>query len=98
VALFVTGLLLKQIGVVIAGLTLVAGAFPMSLVFTNRSELGRVVFGVIGAVVYLGGLVSLLLAVLPTRTSVDSVTTLFGWTMILALITTWVGNIPALRR
>jgi hypothetical protein len=25
-------------------------------------------------------------------------TTLFGWTMILALVTTWIGNIPALRR
>jgi tetratricopeptide (TPR) repeat protein len=98
VALFGAGLLLKQIGLLIAGLTLVAGAFPMSLVFTNRSKLGRVVFAVIGGVVYLGGLVSLLLALLPTGATIDSVTALFGWTMILALITTWVGNIPALRR
>jgi tetratricopeptide (TPR) repeat protein len=98
VALFVAGLLLKQVGVVIIGLTLVAGAFPMSLVFTNRSEIGRVVFGVIGGVVYLGGLISLLLVTLPAGATLDAVTALFGWTMILALVTTWVGNIPALRR
>ena len=98
VALFVAGLLLKQVGVVIIGLTLVAGAFPMSLVFTNRSEIGRVVFGVIGGVVYLGGLISLLLVMLPAGATLDAVTALFGWIMILALVTTWVGNIPALRR
>jgi tetratricopeptide (TPR) repeat protein len=98
VALFVAGLVLKQISVIIVGLTLVAGAFPMSLVFTNRSKIGCLVFGAIGGVVYLGGLVSLLLAVLPAGATVDAVTALFGWIMILALITTWVGNIPALRR
>ncbi len=98
VALFVAGLVSKQIGVIIVGLTLVAAAFPMSLVFTNRSKIGRLVFGVIGGGVYLGGLVSLLLAVLPTGATVDSVTALFGWIMILALISTWIGNIPALRR
>ena len=55
-ALFAAGLLLKQIGVIFLGLTLIAAAFPMSLVFTNRSKAGRVVFGLVGAFVYLGGL------------------------------------------
>jgi tetratricopeptide (TPR) repeat protein len=95
--LFLTGLLLKQIGVIIVGLTLVAGAFPMSLVFTNQSKIGRISFAVIGAVVYLGGLVSLLLALTPLGATAETVTGLFGWTMILALLTTWIGNIPALR-
>ncbi len=98
VGLFIAGLLLKQIGVVIVGLTLVAAAFPMSLVFTNRSKRGQIVFSIIAGLVYLGGLVSLLLAVLPNGATVDSVTLIFGWTMILALVTTWIGNIPALRR
>jgi hypothetical protein len=97
-ALFVTGLLSKQICVIFVGLTLIAAAFPMSLVFTNRSKAGRVVFGLVGAFVYLGGLLSLLLVVLPVGSGGGFATTLFGWTMILALVTTWIGNIPALRR
>jgi tetratricopeptide (TPR) repeat protein len=96
--LFAAGLALKQIGVVIAGLTMVAATFPMSLIFTNRSRTGRIVFTVIGAFVYLGGLVSILLATIPGAGSVEFTTTLFGWTMILALVTTWLGNLPALRR
>jgi tetratricopeptide (TPR) repeat protein len=96
--LFAAGLALKQIGVVIAGLTMVAATFPMSLIFTNRSRTGRIVFIVIGAFVYLGGLVSILLATIPGAGSVEFTTTLFGWTMILALVTTWLGNLPALRR
>jgi tetratricopeptide (TPR) repeat protein len=97
-ALFGTGLWMKQIGVIFFGLTLIAAAFPMSLFFTNRSKKGRVVFGLVGAFVYLGGLFSLLLVVLPVGSARGFATTLFGWTMLLALITTWLGNVPALRR
>src|ERR1700688_3375034 len=96
--LFATGLCTKQISVIFVGLTLIAAAFPMSLVFTNRSKPGRIVFGLVGGFVYLGGLVSLLLLVLPRDDARGFATTLFGWTMILALVTTWLGNIPALRR
>jgi tetratricopeptide (TPR) repeat protein len=96
--LFAAGLLIKQMSVIFVGLTLIAAAFPMSLVFTNRSKPGRIVFGLVGAFVYLGGLLSLLLASLPAGSQEGLATTLFGWTMILALITTWLGNIPALRR
>jgi Flp pilus assembly protein TadD len=96
--LFAAGLLLKQIGLIIAGLTMVAAAFPMSLVFTNRSRRGRIVFSLIGTLVYLGGLISIFLATVPGASTVEFVTVLFGWTMILALLTTWLGNIPALRR
>jgi tetratricopeptide (TPR) repeat protein len=97
-AMFVTGLLAKQISVIFVGLTLTAAAFPMSLVFTNRSKAGRLVFSLVGALVYLGGLISFLLVILPVGGASSSATTLFGWTLILALVTTWLGNIPALRR
>jgi predicted Zn-dependent protease len=97
-AMFVIGLWTKQISIIFVGLTLTAAAFPMSLVFTNRSKAGRVVFSLIGAFVYLGGLVSFLLVVLPVGRAGAFATTLFGWTLILALVTTWLGNIPALRR
>ncbi len=95
---FAIGLLAKQISLLFVGLTLIAAAFPMSLVFTNRSRSGRIVFGLVGALVYLGGLASLLLVLLSSGSASGFATTLFGWTMILALITTWLGNIPALRR
>ena len=97
-ALFAIGLWVKQIGVIFSGLTLIAAAFPMSLFFTNRSKRGRFVFGLVGAFVYLGGLFSLLLVILPVGSARGFATTLFGWTMLLALVTTWLGNIPALRR
>jgi tetratricopeptide (TPR) repeat protein len=97
-ALFGIGLWVKQISVIFSGLTLIAAAFPMSLFFTNRSKRGRFVFGLVGAFVYLGGLFSLLLVILPVGSARGFATTLFGWTMLLALVTTWLGNIPALRR
>jgi hypothetical protein len=97
-ASFAVGLWVKQISVVFVGLTLIAAAFPMSLLFTNRSKPGRIVFGFVGAFVYLGGLTSFLLVTLPSSSASGFATTLFGWTMILALVTTWLGNIPALRR
>jgi tetratricopeptide (TPR) repeat protein len=97
-ALLAIGLWVKQIGVIFSGLTLIAAAFPMSLFFTNRSKRGRFVFGLVGAFVYLGGLFSLLLVILPVGSARGFATTLFGWTMLLALVTTWLGNIPALRR
>jgi hypothetical protein len=92
------GLLLKQISLDFLGLTFVSAVFPMSLVFTNRSKVGRIVFGLVGTLVYLGGLVSFLLLFLPADSAGDIATSLFGCTMILALIVTWIGNIPALRR
>ena len=96
--LFAAGLLLKQISLDFLGLTFVSAVFPMSLVFTNRSKAGRIVFGLVGTLVYLGGLVSFLLLFLPADSAGDIATSLFGCTMILALIVTWIGNIPALRR
>jgi hypothetical protein len=96
--LFAAGLLLKQISLDFLGLTFVGAVFPMSLFFTNRSTAGRIVFGLVGTLVYLGGLVSFLLLFLPADRAGDIATSLFGCTMILALIVTWIGNIPALRR
>ena len=96
--LFAIGLWMKQISAIFSGLTLIAAAFPMSLFFTNRSKRGRFVFGLVGAFVYLGGLFALLLVILPVGSARGFATTLFGWTMLLALVTTWLGNIPALRR
>jgi Tfp pilus assembly protein PilF len=95
-AAFGAGLLAKQGALMFLGLTLVAAAFPMSLVFTNRSKAGRFVFGTAGAAVYLGGFASVaLLFVAQDRDWAGNVLEL---TMLLALLTTWVSNMPVLRR
>jgi hypothetical protein len=95
-AAFGAGLLAKQSALMFFGLTLVAAAFPMSLVFTNRSKAGRFVFGAAGAAVYLGGFASVaLLFVAQDRDWAGNVLEL---TMVLALLTTWVSNMPVLRR
>jgi tetratricopeptide (TPR) repeat protein len=96
-ALLAVGLPLEQFQIVLLALTLIAAAFPMSLVFTNPSKLGRIVFGSIGAAVYAGGLYAIAGASFPWF-SESGAMTVFGFALILALLTTWIGNIPALRR
>jgi Tfp pilus assembly protein PilF len=89
------GLIFKMSGPIFFGLTLLCAAFPMSLVFTNRSKLGRRLFGTAGTAIYLGGFVSV--ALLFTSQGGDWAANIFGITILLALLTTWIGNIPALR-
>src|SRR3984893_6252338 len=95
---FGTGILLKQSAIIFFGLTLIGAALPMSLVFTNRSKAGRFLFGAAGAAAYLGGFASLALLLFPQEGVGDWAANLFGITMLLALLTTWLGNIPSLRR
>jgi predicted Zn-dependent protease len=95
-AAFGAGVLAKQGALMFFGLTLVGAAFPMSLVFTNRSKAGRFLFSAAGAAVYLGGFGSVALLFVPQDR--DWAANVFEITILLALLTTWIGNIPALRR
>jgi tetratricopeptide (TPR) repeat protein len=95
-AVFGAGLLAKQDALMFFGLTLVGATFPMSLVFTNRSKAGQVVFGAAGAAVYLGGFASVALLFVPQDRNWAA--NVFEVAMLFALLTTWIGNIPALRR
>ena len=90
------GLIFKVGWPIFFGLTLVCAAFPMSLVFTNRSKLGRFLFGAAGTAIYLNGFASV--ALLFTSQGGDWAANIFGITILLALLTTWIGSVPALRR
>jgi Tfp pilus assembly protein PilF len=89
------GLIFKMGGPIFFGLTLLCAAFPMSLVFTNRSKLGRLLFSAAGIAIYLSGFASV--ALVFTSQGEDWAANIFGITLLLALLTTWVANIPALR-
>jgi hypothetical protein len=87
-AVFGAGLLAKQDALMFFGLTLVGATFPMSLVFTNRSKAGQVVFGATGAAVYLGGFASVALLFVPQDRNWAA--NVFEVSMLLALLTTWI--------
>jgi tetratricopeptide (TPR) repeat protein len=94
----VLGFPLKEVPMVFIGLTLISAAFPLSLVFTNPSRIGRRVFAAIGAAIYLGGLLSLLFLFGPFHDPENLALVAIGTIFILSLATTWFCNIPALRR
>jgi hypothetical protein len=101
----VVGLVLLGVGfgcglmwALVLGAALALGAIPWSLVFTNPSRAGRLIFGAIGATVWFGAacfLAGIWTAVQPLAS--------FGGTVLLAggigvLVSTWLAAIPALRR
>jgi tetratricopeptide (TPR) repeat protein len=92
------GLPFKQVPLVFLGLTLIGASFPLSLVFTNPSKVGRRVFGTMGGAIYFGGILSVLFLFAPFRNPENLALVAIGASFLLALATTWFGNIPALRR
>ncbi len=92
------GLSLKMMALVLVGVTLLAASFPMSLVFTNKSKLGRRLFIYLGALVYIAGATSALLLTVPIENRETLAGATVGAAMVLAAATTWLGNVPALRR
>ncbi|MHA3773589.1 tetratricopeptide repeat protein [Verrucomicrobiota bacterium sgz303538] len=97
IVLFALGFWLNILSPIVLGAALVAAAFPFSMTFTNESRAGRMVFGSIGALM-IGSAV--LLSVLSFfATSADNVALqFFGVGLVACLASTWLGNIPALRR
>ena len=82
---------------VMLGLGLIAASFPLSMTFTNGSRLGTWLFGTVAAVTLLGALLQLLAGHVPLI-DVRTAMTIFTVGGIGCLISTWLGNIPALRR
>ncbi len=83
-------------GAMLPGIGLIAASFPLSMTFTNGSRPGSWLFGSVAALTLLGALLSALAGYLP---SIDSAATqIFTVGAIGCLASTWLGNIPALRR
>lgn len=81
----------------LSGIGLIAAAFPLSLTFTNPSRAGMWLFGAIGAATLLATLLvisTIVLPMIPEKTVVN----IFIGACIACLASTWLGNIPALRK
>lgn len=77
------------------GLALVGAAVPLAYTFTNESASGRLLFGMMGGLVLLSGLVHALgPGLMP-----ESVRAMAFWVALVAVMaTTWLANVPALHR
>ena len=97
IALLVAGAFWLGTPVFIAGCCLTASAFPLSLTLTNGSSAGRWIFGSIGfGALALAPLLALDAALDLLPASVG--TGLFTGIIVAALLTTWFGNLPFLRK
>jgi len=75
----------------------IAAAFPLSLIFTNTSRLGRWIFGAIVAVALLATLLAMAAPWL-SKTTQPLVANFFVAACIACLASTWLGNIPAFHK
>lgn len=73
-------------------------AIPFSMVFTNPSQLGRLIFSVLGAVTLLSSLGVVYIFWFMASEDRRMIPSLILLTTMATLLSTWLGNIPALRR
>jgi tetratricopeptide (TPR) repeat protein len=90
------GMVLSSGLLLIAGIGLVAMSFPLALTFTNESKIGSILFGTVGAVTLLGTVLSLVSPLVPALDNLAGL--IFQAGCIGCLASTWLGNIPALRK
>ncbi len=85
---------------IVAGGILMVSALPASMIFTNPSRIGRVVFSLIAlAVLLIGAVMVFDVAVHPGRRILDGAAgSLYGIVLLLGLGSTWLAMIPALRK
>ena len=96
-AILATGAALGAAPVVLLGLGFIAASFPLSMTFTNGSRPGTYIFGTVAAITLLGALLQLLAGHVPLIEA-DAAMTIFNAGAIGCLASTWLGNVPALRR
>jgi len=87
----VAGSLLHMRPVLMIGFGLIGASIPLSRTFTNESRIGRVLFGSVAGLAVLAGIVS---AAAPG----DVAEALAGIALVAVVATTWLANVPALRR
>lgn len=79
------------------GIGLIAQSFPFAMTFTNRSRAGRWLFGSIGGIMAAGTVLSVLQPFIPAIP--ESVSdNIFIAGCVGCLASTWLGNVPALRK
>jgi tetratricopeptide (TPR) repeat protein len=105
--LFLGGLLLMIGGVAagmvplaVAGVAMMVAAIPSTMVFTNESTAGRILFGgFMLAILGLGGFVAFDVATHPGQAvGKGSSGPAVGFALLIAMATTWLGMVPSLRK
>ncbi|MCE9609779.1 MAG: tetratricopeptide repeat protein [Chthoniobacter sp.] len=79
------------------GIGLIAAAFPLALTFTNGARFGTWLFGSIATLTILGAALSALAGHVPLIDA-EAAMQIFIAGIIGCIATTWIGNIPFLRR
>ncbi|WP_193214626.1 tetratricopeptide repeat protein [Luteolibacter marinus] len=97
--LLVAGMALGMIPLAVAGVTMMLAAIPSTLVFTNESKKGRLLFGsFLVAILALGGYVAIDLATHPGQAvGKGNSGPALGVGVLLTLATTWLSMVPSLR-
>ena len=98
VVLLAAGFTFRWSWILVLGGSLVAAAIPFSMVFTNKSRAGSVIFGGIGVVILASAVVAI--AALALRNPSLFQNALIGLAIggAGALLSTWLSNVRALRR
>lgn len=96
----VAGFAIGMHALAVSGGVMMVTTLPISMVFTNPSRAGQVVFGLISfCILTLGVVMTVDVAAHPNREILeDGAGACFGFIALLAAGSTWLGMIPALRR
>ncbi len=97
IPLIICGVLMKVPALTPLGAMLIASTVPATMTFTNDSRKGTIVFGSVLALVLVMGVMCATLRFLSGGTS-EFAETLFVGLIIVTALSTWLGNVPALRR
>lgn len=98
--LLIGGVALNKIPLAVAGATLMVAAIPSTMVFTNPSATGRVVFGgCLLAILGLGSYVAFDLLTHPGQKIGEGASgAAMGFALLIAMATTWLSMVPSLRK
>ncbi len=99
--LAVTGFALRQNFLLLAGFMWAMAAIPLACTFDNTRQLGRWLFGTIGATAWAIALAALALPILPDPVATRVATIVMDtWPMVLiaCALTSWIGNLSALHQ
>ena len=93
------GFAFRQEGLYMPAATLIASAFPLSMTFTNPSLPGRVIFGGIGAFCLVTCAALLCNNVFQLDSAMQgTLQSMLTFSIMGAVLSTWLGNVPELRR
>jgi hypothetical protein len=99
--LLIAGIATGILPMAVMGGAMMVAAIPASMVFTNEARLGQIVFGACAAaVLLLGGGAAFQLASHPgvRLKDADAAAGMLGFAFLIAMGSTWLSLVPALRR